>query len=101
MAFTPEEIKIINSNGTATPDKVYASTDSIWYIGTKTGRLDIEKPLLGNVTGTTLRTIVSQIGIYSTEELEELLEVIIGRLDGLDKAIKEVECKALTYSIAL
>jgi hypothetical protein len=104
MALTKTAINRINSNKSATKNKLYLADDGSYYIGLSDGRLSKELPMSGDVINTTLRSIVAKVGDYTTEELMDLLEDLSKRMDTVEddiKELKKLECKLIAYSIAL
>ncbi len=78
------------------------------YIGTFDKRLKIEDVLQGDITGTTLRTVVSKIGDYSTNELIDLIDDLKDRINTLEECIDCTEppviepidrCKLIAYNV--
>ena len=104
MALTKMAINRMNTQGSAQKGKIYLADTGDYYIGLSDGRLSKDLPLRGEVVGTTLRSVVKQFGIYTPEELKELLESITDRLDVVEDDIvelKKLECKLTAYSVVL
>ena len=77
----------IHVTKTAREGTIYKDVkNDIWYIGLEDGSLLKEVKLEGDVTGTTLRTILSSIGGMSASDLLELIEDLKERIEDLEES---------------
>lgn len=99
MAYSQAQIDDFHKKRKAVPGKLYIGPKNVLYIGTLEGYLLRENPVKGEVTGTTLKTIINSFDKYSREELLALLALIIEHEEILPT--KADKCFALAMSIAL
>ncbi len=101
--MTQEQINRIHADKTAILGKIYTGPNGVLYSGTKGGYLIQEQTLNGDLKGTTLRAVISQIGNYSTEELSEILISVANKLDKseFEKYKPEAKCFAIAMAAAL
>lgn len=76
MAYTQDQIDDFHRKRKGVKDKLYIGPKNTLYIGTAEGYLMREGTLKGEVTGTTLNSIINSFDKYSREELLELLGLI-------------------------
>lgn len=84
------KLRHIHINKLAVEGKIYTE-DGRYYIGQSDGTLKVEQYLNGDLSGTTLRSIVSQIGDYTTDELITLLESLRDDISDIEDDITELE----------
>ena len=103
MALTKADIDRLHRNRQATPGKIYKDTLGNLYSGTKDKGLHRESILSGELVGTTLSSIINNIGEYSREEIIELLSLIRDKVDQteFDEFKKEAKCFSVAMGIAL
>ena len=103
MAKTQDEIDRIHADRTAITGKIYIGPNNVYYSGSRIGHLIQESTLAGNITGTTLRSVVSNIGDYTTEEVVTILALVADKLDTstFDLYVAEAKCFTVAMAVAL
>ena len=100
MARTQVQINRIHADKSARPGKVYVGPSNVFYVGSKLGHLIQESTLLGEVGGTTLRSVINSIGDYSREELIEILISVADKVDQIEFEDYKKEAKCFTIAMA-
>jgi len=101
------EIERIHNTRIAVPGRIYEDVNRVKYVGTKNKRLDIQKALSGDATGTTLGSSVDFIAGVSSTELIKRIEIIEETLPEkvdeteFEEYKKQAKCFAVAMSIAL
>ena len=105
MARSQAQIDRIHADKSASSGKIYIGPMNVFYVGSKLGHLIQESTVLGEVGGTTLRTVLNSIGYYSREEVIEILTAVADKLDNSEfeeyKKTAATKCFTIAMSITL
>lgn len=100
MAYTQQQIDRLHADQAARPGFIYTGPKNVLYVGSKLGHLIQESPVSGEVTGTTLKLLISKIGDYSREEIIEILGSIADKLDKSEFEDYKTEAKCFTIAMS-
>ena len=103
IVYTQEELDKIHVQRQAIDGTFYGGPNDDLYIGEASGYLHKAKIVQGEITGTSLATVVSSIGDFSREEIISLLGSAKNLItkEELEKEVKELKCFNLAMSVAL
>ena len=103
IRYSAEEISKIHASKKAVFGQFYEDADGNLYIGRADGYLKKEIATRGEVAGTSLQTVIENMGDYSREQILALLASIenLATKEELADAVTEAKCFSVAMSLAL